>query len=254
MQALNSVGWGFGFARIPLFARVHPWMRPDKTNVRWLPINEDIEQPGSAPLPREILYRFIEEASHRVIYNQCVCREANKCEHYPIGIGCLQMGDSAIESDEALRREVGVDDAKQFVNDAISKGLVPVVGKVRIDNFIFDIKDRSRLLTVCFCCECCCITRFNRHAPARYLDSMFPRLDSIVVEVTDGCTGCGTCVEHCYIKAIEVAGDRAVIGEKCRACGRCASVCPSGAVKISIEDPEFLDRAYEAIRSFVKYD
>jgi UDP-glucose 4-epimerase len=83
---------------------------------------------------------------------------------------------------------------------------------------------------------------------------MFPRLDSIVVEVTDGCTGCGTCVEHCYIKAIEVAGDRAVIGEKCRACGRCASVCPSGAVKISIEDPEFLDRAYEAIRSFVKYD
>jgi UDP-glucose 4-epimerase len=254
MLALNRVGWGFGLARIPRLARLHPWTRPDKTNVRWLPINVDIEQPGSAPLPHEILFRFIEEASHRVVYNRCVCREANSCEHYPIGIGCLQMGDSALDSDTPLRREVGVDEAKQYVRNAISEGLVPVVGKVRIDNFIFDIKDRARLLTVCFCCECCCITRFNRYAPAGYMDSIFPRLDSIAIEVTDDCTGCGTCAEHCYIKAIEVTDGKAVIGEMCRACGRCASFCPSGAVKVSIDDPEFLDHAYETIRSFVKYD
>ena len=254
MKALNSVGWGFGLTRIPKLACIHPWTRPDKTNVRWLPINEDIEQPESAALPHEILYRFIEEASHRVIYNNCVCREANRCQDYPIGIGCLQMGDSALDSDPALRREVGVDEAKQYVEKAISNGLVPVVGKVRIDNFIFGIKDRARLLTVCFCCECCCITRFNRYAPARYLDSIFPRLDSIAIKVTDDCKGCGKCAEHCYIGAIEVVGGKARIGEMCRACGRCASFCPSGAVKISIEDPEFLDRAYETIRSFVKYD
>jgi UDP-glucose 4-epimerase len=254
MKALTSVGWGFGLSQIAPLARLHPWTQPKKTNVRWLPINEDIEQPESAPLPHEILDRFIEEASHRVVYNKCVCREANECEHYPIGIGCLQMGDSAMESSEALRREVGVEEAKQYVRNAISEGLVPVVGKVRIDNFIFGIKDRKRLLTVCFCCECCCITRFNRYASAGYMDSIFPRLDSINIEVTDKCTGCGTCVEHCYIKAVEVSGGRAVIGDMCRACGRCASVCPSGAVKISIDDPEFLDRAYDTIRSFVKYD
>ena len=254
MRALNALGWGFGLSGLPPFAQLHPWMRPDKTNVRWLPINEDIEQPESAPLPPEILYRFIEEASHRVVYNNCVCREANTCEHYPINIGCLQMGDSAMDSPEAMRREVGVDEAKQYVKDAIAKGLVPVVGKVRIDNFIFGIKDRSRLLTVCFCCECCCITRFNKYAPAGYMDSIFPRLDSISIEVTDDCTGCGTCVEHCYIEAMKLVGDRAVIGDMCRACGRCASVCPSGAVRISIEDPQFLDHAYETIRSFVKYE
>jgi ferredoxin len=254
MKALFSLGRGFSLTTFGPLARIHPWTRPDKTNCRWLPINEDIAQPESAPLPHEILDRFIEEASHRVVYNNCVCRQTEGCEHYPINIGCLQMGDSAMDSDPSLRREVDVDEAKQYVRDAIAAGLVPVVGKVRIDNFIFGIKDRSRLLTVCFCCECCCITRFNRYAPARYIDQIFPRLDSITIDVTDDCTGCGTCEEHCYIKAITVDGDRAVIGDMCRACGRCATVCPSSAVKISIDDPEFLESAYQTIRSFVTYD
>ncbi len=254
IRALFSVGWGFKLARVPSLRRLHPWTRLDKTNIRWLPINQDIELPTSAPMPPKLLDRFIEEASHRVVYRDCVCRQANKCEHYPIGIGCLQMGDSALEAPSSLVREVSVSEAKEYVANAIDNGLVPVVGKVRIDNFIFGIKDRARLLTVCFCCECCCITRFNRHAPAQYLDSLFPRLDGIRIDVTDECTGCGTCAEHCYIKAVSITDGRAVIGDKCRACGRCATMCPNDAVKITIDDPEFLDKAYDAIRAYVKYN
>jgi ferredoxin len=254
IRALFTVGWGFKLSKLWALRSVHPWTRLDKTNIRWLPINQDIELPASAPMPRELLDRFIDEASHRVVYRDCVCRQGNKCKSYPVGIGCLQMGDSAMDAPEALVREVGPEEAKEYVSNAIARGLVPVVGKVRIDNFIFGIKDRSRLLTVCFCCECCCITRYNRFAPAEYLDDLFPRLDGISIEVTDDCTGCGTCVEHCYIKAISLEGERAVIGDLCRACGRCATVCPSKAVKVSIDDPEFIDKAYDRIRSYVKYE
>ena len=47
---------------------------------------------------------------------------------------------------------------------------------------------------------------------------------------------------------------KAVIGEYCRACGRCATVCPEDAIDVRIDDPEFLENAYDRIRSYVKFD
>jgi UDP-glucose 4-epimerase len=131
---------------------------------------------------------------------------------------------------------------------------VPVVGKVRADNYIFDVKDRSRMLTTCFCCECCCVTRYTRYVPLKSLDPLQPRLEGVTLTVTGDCIGCGKCAKHCYIRAIEVSGGRAVIGDYCRACGRCASVCPEGAIEIRMEDADFLEKAYNSIRSHVKYD
>jgi UDP-glucose 4-epimerase len=243
-----------GALRIPGLDRVHPWLREDKTEAHWLPINTDIIMPEDTPVPLALLERFIEEASHRVIIDYCGCRRGWHCQHYPVEIGCLMMGDSALEIKRFPGREVGVEEAKQHARRAVEAGLVPVVGKVRADNYIFDVKDRSRMLTTCFCCECCCITRYTRYVPLKSLEPLQPRLEGITMTVTDGCTGCGKCVKHCYIQAIEVTGKRAVIGEYCRACGRCASVCPESAISIRIDDPEFLEKTYDRIRSYVKYD
>ncbi len=243
-----------GFARLPFLDRVHPWIRPDKSSIRWLPINQDIQMPENAPMPLELLYRVIEEASHRVIIDYCGCRRGFSCEHYPVDVGCLMMGDSALEIRKFPGREVGVDEAKAHALRAVEAGLVPVVGKARLDNFIFGVKDRGKLFTTCFCCECCCVTRYTALNSADQLDGIFPRLEGVSLEVTDLCKGCGKCVDHCYIGAIEIVDKRAVLGEYCRACGRCASVCPQNAIEIRIEDPEFLEKTYETIRSYVKYD
>jgi UDP-glucose 4-epimerase len=242
------------FTRIPLIHRVHPWIRHDKSNIRWLPINQDIQMPENAPMPLQLLDRLIEEASHRVIIEYCGCRRGFRCENYPPEIGCLMMGESALEIKRYPKREVGVDEAKAHARRAVEAGLVPVVGKARIDNFIFGVKDRSRLLTVCFCCECCCITRFTRFEPLRHLDPIFPRLDGIEVTVTERCKGCGKCVDHCYIRAITLREGKAIIGDYCRACGRCATVCPSKAIEVRMKDPEFLEKAYLKIRSHVQLD
>ena len=208
----------------------------------------------NVPMPVELLDRLIEEASHRVIIEYCWCRKGFGCRDYPVEIGCLMMGESALEAKNFPMREVGVEEAKAHARRAVAAGLVPVVGKARADNFIFKIKDRHRLLSVCFCCECCCITRFSSYVPLKYLEPAFPRPEGVSVSVTDACTGCGKCAGHCFVSAIEVVDGKAVIGGYCRACGRCAGICPNEAVDIRLTDPEFIEKTRERIRSYVKYD
>jgi len=236
----------------------HPWFRSDLTDMRWLPTNEDIELPLGAPAPLDLLDRLIEETSHRVIFDACGCRTARRCQRHPIEIGCLLMGDSALESPPSVRREVGISEAREHVARAVESGLVPMVGKARVDNYIFGVKERHRLLTACFCCDCCCISRYERHFPVNKLDEMFPSLDGLTLEVGGACDGCAgraeSCADRCYIGAIEVRGGRAVITEKCRGCGRCAVFCPTGAIKVSITDGDFVAESYERIRAHVKHD
>lgn len=242
------------FNHLPFVDRWHPWVRADKSDMRWLPINEDIRMSGDMPMPLAVLDRVIEEASHRVVIDYCGCRKGFKCEHYPIEVGCLLMGDSAMEQKRYPSREVSVEEAKAHARRAVDAGLVPVIGKARVDNFIFNIKDRSRMVTVCFCCECCCVTRYTSLAPLKVLEGSQPRLEGVSITVTDVCKGCGKCAEMCYIGAIDVVDKRAVIGEMCRACGRCATVCPRDAIEVAMSDPEFVDKTVERIRSYVTYD
>ncbi len=240
-------------SHIPGFG-LHPWFQPGRTDLRWLPVNEDIAMGDDMPMPVTILDRLIEEASHRMIYDFCGCRVGSGCEHYPLDLGCLMMGDSAAGANPGFCREVDAAEAKGFARKAVGLGLVPVVGKARIDNSIFGIKDTGRLLTVCFCCDCCCLTRFWRHSPLELLDRMMAPLEGVLVEVTDGCTGCGTCVEKCYMKAIEIVDGKAALGVYCRGCGRCASVCPNDAIRVALTDPDYVDKAIARIRSYVTYD
>ncbi|MBN1289149.1 MAG: 4Fe-4S binding protein [Actinobacteria bacterium] len=251
----NTFSPVFSLARLPHMVEIVPWFRRDKTDLRSLPLNKDIDLPDGAPLPTDLLFRFIEEASHRTITEDgCMCRIACGCKEYPEDIGCLFLGDSAVEISEKINREVTVEEAKEHARRAIDAGLVPMIGKVRFDNLIYMIRDRSRLVTICFCCECCCVSRHLREMRIDDFEQVYPRLDGITVEVTGDCTGCGNCADQCYMKAISISSGKAEIGEYCRACGRCASVCPENAIKIEINDPEYLEKAYERIRSYVRHD
>ena len=243
----------FRLSRLPVLGRFHPWARPEGTDMRWLPINDDLLLPQGVPVPSSLLDRWIEEASHRVILDYCGCRRASACRHYPAEIGCLLMGDAAPRAARSISREVEPEEARAHASRAMRAGLVPAVGTARVDNLVFNVEDPRRMLTVCFCCECCCLGRYLRHVPLDSLDRIFPPLPGVSVRVNDRCTGCGECVSHCYIGAIEVVGGRAVHGGYCRACGRCAAACPRGAVEVRIDDPGFLEKTYRRIRSRVDH-
>lgn len=251
-RGLELQRWMFKLSRLPGVGQRHPWVRPDRTDVRWVPINTDIKRPEDTPLPITLLDRLIEEASHRVIVHNCGCRTGYECKNYPSGIGCLHLGDGAMDIPRTVSREVTVEEAKAHARGAVQAGLVPIVGKAHVDDFIYSLPYTGTMMTICFCCECCCLTRFYSEVPEKHRTDAFTRFEGITVEVTGDCGGCGKCEKRCFIDAIKVVDGRAVISERCRACGRCAITCPNGAIKISIDEGS-LERTYERIRANVRY-
>lgn len=252
-RAFDAWKYFIKLGRIPFFRDRLPEFDPDKSNVSWIPINRDIEGAGEIALPEEVLGRLIEKARHRVIVDFCGCRKVMACKDYPHDMGCLMMGESALLIPAKSSREVGVEEAKAHVRKAIEAGLIPVTGKARIDNDFFLIPDEGKLLTVCLCCDCCCITRFSRYMTPEILDGIHHPVEGLSVEVADDCLGCGQCASKCYIDAIEVTADRAVIGNMCRVCGRCAMHCPQGAIKLKLDNPGAVDAVVRRIESAVDF-
>jgi len=139
-RGMKFIEKGFMLSRIPLSRKLHPWTRADKTDMRWLPINEELQMNEDFPVPLDLLLKFIEEASHRVVFDFCPCRYGEECKDYPVEVGCLLLGDSALESPTSISHEATVEEAKELAHRAVEAGLVPVVGKAKVDNFIFGIK------------------------------------------------------------------------------------------------------------------
>ncbi len=252
-ENFEYVRYFFKFASLPFFRDRLPEFDPSKSNISWIPINRDIEGAGEIALPEEILDRLIEKAKHRVIIDFCGCRLAKDCSDYPSDIGCLMMGESALKIPRKVSREVGIKEAKAHIRKAFKAGLIPITGKARIDNDILMIPDESKLLTVCLCCECCCITRFNRYMPPEVIAGIHHPVEGLSIEVTDDCIGCGACTAKCYIQAIEVQGGRAVIGRHCRLCGRCAASCPNKAIKLKLDNPHAVDDVVERIEAIIDF-
>jgi len=243
----------FKLANIPIIRDTFPEFDPKNTELSWIPINKRIDGMDEIALSEKVLDTMIEKAKHRVIVNYCGCRTVSKCENYPQDIGCLMMGESALLIPKGYSREVNIEDAKTHVRKAIESGLIPITGKARIDNDIFMIPDKGKLLTVCFCCECCCVTRFMRHFPSDALNEVLRPVEGLTISLTEDCVGCGKCVEKCFIDAIEIINDKAVIHDQCRSCGRCALYCPTKAIKLSISEPDAADKVVARMESVVDF-
>jgi ferredoxin len=70
------------------------------------------------------------------------------------------------------------------------------------------------------------------------------RMPGVAVTVTDGCLGCGACVQDiCFVDAIHLRDGRATISDGCLGCGRCVSVCPEGAIALSIDDVRSVEQS-----------
>lgn len=249
---LKILDINFMLGKNPVTRKLHPWMDPKKNSMSYLPINKSLEEQGNTVLPPQVLFDFIDQASHHVIMDTCGCRLANRCEHFTHEVGCLFMGETALKMPHGVSRRVTRDEARAHAEKAINLGLVPMTGKVRVDNFIFLTPDKQKLLSVCFCCHCCCMMGYLRHIPAPHLDGVMQPIEGLKIEVTDDCRGCGTCVEYCRFDAITIENGKAVHSDMCRGCGRCERYCPNGAIRITLENPEFVDQAKKRIANYTR--
>jgi len=87
-------------------------------------IHQPIAQPEELVLPSEIAAHFIEEANHLFIMDKCLCRQADGCTDYPIGIGCLFMGEAVHKINPKLGHHATREEAHAYLMRAREVGVV----------------------------------------------------------------------------------------------------------------------------------
>ena len=251
----HLVGAGLGafhgflaLSGIPGVEKRHPLTKEGNFHVS-LPMNVNIET-EEIQLPLAVLDRLIDSAANHVILDKCMCRSGRHCKHHDPTIGCMFIGDTALDVIPGYSRQVSAEEAKQHARRGVADGLVPMACRTKIDNMAFWLRDRHTLLGICFCCDCCCYMAHFRSVSAEQLDIIYPRLKGLKITVdSQKCTGCGTCKSACFMDCIDVSSGIAVHGDRCRGCGRCETACPNGAVTLTLTDPMYDDFTVEKFLS-----
>lgn len=237
----KSMEYQYALAYIPFLRKKIAAIDPEQSDMTLIPINQDIEGTEGIALPEEVVNRLIDISNYRVAVDFCACRMAYKCENYPQETGCIFMGESAKFISKKHCREISRDEAKAHVKKAVDAGLVPFVGDSRVDHDLLKIPETGRLMTLCLCCECCCLSRFFKRGPADVINGIVEPIDGLTMKVTDDCVGCGDCVDKCFVEGIMIEDDKAVMNEYCVLCGRCAGACPQNAIKLKLTNPNAVD-------------
>jgi hypothetical protein len=73
---------------------------------RVIKIDRCVDLPDQVVLPSMLVERFINEANYHWIMDNCICRQASHCADYPVGLGCLFLGQAVLGINPALGRRV----------------------------------------------------------------------------------------------------------------------------------------------------
>ncbi|TFG31925.1 4Fe-4S ferredoxin, partial [Candidatus Thorarchaeota archaeon] len=237
--------------KVPLLGRLVDKMLFEGDNIMYLPkdtvaqktilIGKSLDRPEEAALPSEVIHHFIEKANHHWIMNFCICRDASKCEDYPIDYGCLFLGEAVQGINPKLGRLVSKEEAHEYVKKCREAGLVHLIGRNKLDASWLGVSPGDKLLSICNCCPCCCLWKVLPDMNPE-IGRKVTKMPGIDVRVTDACIGCGTCTEEnvCFVDAISLVDDKAVISAECRGCGRCVEVCPNDAIELIIDKSKFI--------------
>jgi ferredoxin len=127
-------------------------------------------------------------------------------------------------------------EALEHIQQCQDAGLVHLIGRNKLDKMWLGVRHGDQLLTICNCCPCCCLWKMLPYLD-RQISSNVTKMPGVSIAVTDRCIGCGTCSQGtCFVNAIHLENNVAVINEECRGCGRCVSICPNHAIEIRIDD------------------
>lgn len=225
---------------------------PEDSSVE-LEVGEAFDIPESMVLPSAVADHFVNRAKHLWIMNWCICRKSMGCKEYPVELGCLFLGEATIRIDPRLGRPASREEALEHLRKCRAAGLVQMVGKNKLDASWLDVKPSERLMTICNCCECCCLWKMLPHLSGK-ISSKVTKMPGVSVTVNDRCLACGSCVALCFVGAIAVVGGRAHISDDCRGCGRCAAACPNHAISVTYMGSASAKLAIERLSSSVTVD
>jgi ferredoxin len=218
-------------------------------------ININIEaRPENVVLPSQVVEHFVRKSRYAYIMNKCMCRDSNCCSKYPATLGCIFLGRGVLKIPQGMGRMVSADEAIEHLRKCREAGLVHLIGRDKIDAVWLGTGAKENLLSVCSCCECCCLWKMVPELNSS-INATINRMPgvSIVVDIKK-CRGCEACVKKnvCYVQAISIQDGRASIDDAlCKGCGRCVQFCPEKAFELRIDDSDFMRRTIERIEPLV---
>ena len=190
-------------------------------------VDKEIEAPVEEFIPTQKVEELINKFDDIAVGN-CYCRQhkeflGDPCKQIELTPSCFTLGKSARHtSNHGFSKLVSKEEAMKILKRIEEAGLVHKAYHLHSDIS----KDE---VAICNCCSCCCLTARDC--------LIFPvaNATNYLADINqDLCVGCGTCVEKCYNKAIDLNdNDKAErIEEYCVGCGVCASVCPENAISL----------------------
>ncbi|MFH2129195.1 MAG: 4Fe-4S binding protein [bacterium] len=234
-----------------------PLMSERNFNVTHIPINAEISGVDSSYLPTLVLEELIHRSAHRVIIKRCTCRDERQCNNHSIEAGCIQLGAGTEEIDPRIATHASKEEAIAHMRTCVADGLVPMIGRVKVDNLIWGVRDRGRLLAVCFCCRCCCtVLNSGRYLPDDVAGRIV-RLKGLEIHTDhQKCTLCETCVDTCFMGALTLEKGRIVRDNiLCKGCGLCVSGCPEKAIfPLIVDVDEAIAELQDRIRNRINFE
>ena len=190
-------------------------------------VNEELEVPTEQFLPTQQIRELIEKFDDIAVGN-CYCRQhqeflGDPCKQIELTPSCMTLGKSARHtSNHGFSKLVSKEEALEILKKCEDAGLVHKAYHLHGDT-------TKEEVAICNCCSCCCVTaRDCLIYPVVNATNYLASIDG------DLCIGCGTCVDLCINKAIELNDDDKAerVEEFCAGCGVCAYHCPENAISL----------------------
>jgi len=221
------------------------------TKDKVISINKEVEKQAEMVLPSKVLEHFIEKANYHWVMNFCICRDSMQCSDYPIDLGCLFLGEAVLGINPQLGRLVTKEEALDHLRKCENAGLVHMIGRNRLDKQWLGVNPGYKLLSICNCCPCCCLWRISPVLASK-IGSKIQKMPGVNLKVTESCIGCGTCMQGiCFVDAIYMVDNHAIISKECRGCGRCVEICPQNAIELTINDKKFVEKSIKQIEKII---
>ena len=257
LNHLMAKATGIPFAGKVITFLAKPLFNSKSFNISYIPVNANIEPASSTVLTGGIIEELIRLSAHRVIIKRCSCRDAKGSKEYPIEDSCMLLGFDTRVISPGIAKHVSIDEALEHLKTKMALGLIPMTGRVRMDDLYYGVPNRGRMLTVCFCCPCCCtVLNSAQYFPDEFKTGLIKLKGLSIAVDTEKCKLCGSCIEACFMKTISLADGKIIHDEsKCIGCGRCSVVCPEKAVHVLLANPSSaVDEIMDRIKSIVKIE
>ncbi|MFW9970881.1 MAG: DUF362 domain-containing protein [Candidatus Odinarchaeota archaeon] len=255
-KAFPNVKFIAKLTNIPILNKIFDHLLFRGDDIIYLPhdkiikINKDMGEYNEFVLPSQVLEYFINKARKHWIMNFCICRTSMNCKDYPKDLGCLFLGDAVLKINPQLGKLVNKEEALNHLIKCQKAGLVHMIGKNRLDAQWLGVKPGEKLLSICNCDPCCCLWRVSSIL-APNIGSKIKKMPGVKIQVNSKCIGCGKCVKICFVNAIKIINEKALISTDCRGCGRCVETCPQKAIDLIIEEDNYIKKSIEEIDKII---